>query len=235
MFWILFLCHLIADYPLQTDGMVKAKQHLNGLILHTSIHLATMLIVVVGIIGLDAEIILIYLLALAVLHFAIDVFKNLSRRFDPNIVIPFYFLDQVLHIASVWLIAYWCGHESRITFFFLPWSIYLSGYILVSHVWFVTERVLSYKQPDYQNWITEQMWARMMSRMVLLTGLLLLLDLNLWGIAAIFAAFSLHVFDLNNYRQYRQRALLIDGTVTIGIVLFIKAVLFFGNAFLFLN
>ncbi len=221
MFWLLFLCHLIADYPLQTDGLVKAKKHLNGLILHTSLHLATMLVIVLGIFGLDTKldtkVILVYLLALAILHFGIDAFKNLLNKWRPNWIIQFYFLDQVLHVSSIWLIAYWFGYNEDVVTT-TTWPRYLSGYVLVSHPWFVTERILSYKHSNYQNWVTDQMWSRMMSRMVLLTGLLLLLDLNLWGAVAIFGALSLHIFDLD---VYRKQALLVDASVTIVVALLI--------------
>ena len=48
MFWPLFLAHLLADYPLQSDWMVQAKKTWPGLATHVAVHLATVLIVLNG-------------------------------------------------------------------------------------------------------------------------------------------------------------------------------------------
>ncbi len=53
MFWPLLLSHLVADYPLQTDGMVQAKKTLPGLTVHVAVHLLTMLVFLLGILGAD--------------------------------------------------------------------------------------------------------------------------------------------------------------------------------------
>src|SRR5262245_36208548 len=99
MFWALLLCHLIADYPLQTDAMVQAKKRLPGLTLHVGVHLLTMLVIVLGLAGAAWRAALPAVLAVALLHFGIDFWKNELVRLRPQWVIGGYLQDQVLHMA----------------------------------------------------------------------------------------------------------------------------------------
>ncbi len=97
-----------------------------------------------------------------------------------------------------------------------PWVIYGSGYVLITHAWFVTERVLSYQTKDYQQWVAAQMWPRMMSRTVLFSAFLI--GWNLWGALAVVGSLILSWFDLAG--PYRWRALAIDiGLVALVILL----------------
>jgi hypothetical protein len=171
MFWTLLLCHLIADYPLQTDVMVRAKKRLPGLALHVAVHLVTMLVIVLGIARLEWRTALPAVLAVTVLHFAIDVWKNVLSKLKPQWVIGGYLQDQVLHVASLLLVATWFAPPNL---FAIPvtWVIYASGYVLVTHAWFVTERVLTYRNKVRQQLVTAQLWPRMVSRALLLTLLL---------------------------------------------------------------
>ena len=98
MFWYLLLAHFIGDYPLQTDWMVRFKTHWYGLALHLLIHMATTLVLVLWIGGQDL-VLLRYLIALLVIHLAIDVFKNqISARY-PDHFVSAYFFDQFLPLA----------------------------------------------------------------------------------------------------------------------------------------
>ena len=67
MFWMLLLCHFLADYPLQSDAIVQAKKRLPGLIWHVTIHLVTMLVVILGLLGTDPQVALPAILALRLL------------------------------------------------------------------------------------------------------------------------------------------------------------------------
>ena len=40
LFWYLYLAHLLADYPLQTDGLMRVKDRWWGRGLHVGVHLA---------------------------------------------------------------------------------------------------------------------------------------------------------------------------------------------------
>lgn len=172
MFWTLLLCHLLADYPLQTDAMVQAKKRLPGLTLHVGVHLATMLVIVWAVHGLSWPTTLPAVLAVTVFHFAIDVWKNVLSKRKPHWVIGGYLQDQVLHVLSLLAVVYWLPPGER---FAVPavWVLYLSGYVLVTHAWFVTERVLTYRNKTRQQLVNAQLWPRMISRAVLLTLLLL--------------------------------------------------------------
>ncbi len=141
MFWILFLAHLIADYPLQTDWMVRAKRTWSGLTLHVTIHFVTMLVLVWP----ATRFIWPQLLALAGLHFAIDAFKNYLATHKPGWVVGPYFFDQFLHLVSIWMVATWIMSSPPPVSPLLPvsWAILSIGYLLATYVWYITERVTS--------------------------------------------------------------------------------------------
>lgn len=219
MFWTLLLSHLIADYPLQTDAMVQAKKHLPGLLLHVAVHLVTMLVILLGLVGLEWRTALFAVLAVTGCHFAIDVWKNVLSKRKPQWVIGGYLQDQVLHLMSLWLVATWFAPGSA---FAIPasWVIYASGYVLVTHAWFVTERVLTYRNKARQTLITAQLWPRMVSRALLLT--LLLLGWHQVGPTGLASA---AVFSWPYGRSgERQRWLLIDIAVALAGMLFILVV-----------
>jgi len=173
MFWTLLLCHLIADYPLQTDAMVQAKKRLPGLTFHVGVHLATLLVIVWSVHGLSWRTTLPAVSAVTVLHFAIDIWKNVLSKRRPQWVIGGYLQDQLLHLLSLFVVVYWLTPGDR---FAVPdvWVLYLSGYVLVTHAWFVTERVLTYRNKARQQLVNAQLWPRMASRALMLT-------LLLWG------------------------------------------------------
>ncbi len=168
MFWYLVLAHFIADYPLQTDRLVKAKRHYGGLMLHVGVHLVVML----AIVGLPAWP---YLLGLTFIHFGIDFAKNLVSHYKPTWIIIPYLVDQLLHILSIWLISSWFDPNVTIHGLFAisqSTAIYGIGYLMVSHVWFITERVITYNNFAYQQEVNRQSWSLMVIRVVCLTVLL---------------------------------------------------------------
>ncbi|MBV7332392.1 DUF3307 domain-containing protein [Chloroflexi bacterium TSY] len=217
MFWPLLLSHLLADYPLQTDAMVQAKKTLTGLVMHVAIHLATMLVVIFGVLQVAPHPTFWGVLVITVVHFGIDTWKNYFSNRWPHWVILGYLQDQGLHIASIvgvtlWLA--WLNHELPLADNGL-WLVYACAFTLVTHAWFVTERVLFYKDKDYQQWVSAQLWPRLMSRAVLFS--VVLLGWNLWGLTAVVVALGLHWFDLAC--PYRWRALLIDIGVVVSVML----------------
>ncbi|MBX3009970.1 MAG: DUF3307 domain-containing protein [Caldilineaceae bacterium] len=216
MFWTLLLSHLMADYPLQTDAMVQAKKHLPGLLFHVTVHLVTMLVILLGLVRLEWRTALFAVVAVTGLHFAIDVWKNVLAKRKPQWVIGGYLQDQLLHLASLWLVATWFAPGAA---FALPasWVIYASGYILVTHAWFVTERVLTYRNKARQTLVSLQLWPRMVSRALLLT--LLLLGWHQWGPAGLASA-ALFSWPYGRSVE-RQRLLLIDLAVAVAVLLFI--------------
>jgi hypothetical protein len=220
MFWPLFLAHLVADYPLQSDGMVQAKKTWPGLTLHVAVHLVTLLIILKGFLGLEWRATLPTILAVTVLHFAIDTWKNIFARCWPQWVIGGYLQDQALHIASLLLVAYVQAATSGGSPFAIatPWLIYLSGFILVTYAWFVTERVLAYRDKVYQQWVNAQLWPRMALRAVLFS--VVLVGWNLAGALVVLGALAWSAWRLA--RGYRWRALLIDSGVVATVVLLLQ-------------
>lgn len=169
MFWTLGLAHLIGDYPLQTDSLVRAKRYWWGLTLHVAIHLAVMLLLS----GRDSLIVWPQLLALAAAHFAIDALKNYEARRWPHLVVTSYTTDQILHFISIFLVAIWTEAEHGVNRD-QPWLIYAAAYLSVTHVWFITERVVAYRQPGYQAEVENHRWSRIFARGLALSVYLLL-------------------------------------------------------------
>jgi hypothetical protein len=92
-FAALFLAHVIADYLLQTTWMVVHKRRPAALGLHVATVLAAMPLVMLTLSP--------WFLVLAGLHLCIDIVKTFVLR--PGLAS--YVADQVLHIASIALVA----------------------------------------------------------------------------------------------------------------------------------
>jgi hypothetical protein len=217
MFWPLLLAHLVADYPLQTDGMVQAKKTVAGLALHVAIHGLTLFVLLNGLLGLAWRATLSWVVMLVAFHFAIDSWKNVLAQRAPQWVIAGYGQDQLLHLLSILVTAYWQAQISQGSLFALapPWILYACGFVVVTHGWFVTERVLSYRMRPYQDWVNATFWPRMISRALLFS--VLLLGWNVSGLAALLLGLTFHRYDLAC--RYPLRALLIDAGVVCGAAL----------------
>lgn len=215
MFWLLLLSHLLADYPMQTDWMVQAKRTWPGLTLHVTVHFVVMLLVTLPTTGT----IWLQLLALAGLHFAIDSFKNFLTRQWPNWIVGPYFFDQFLHILSILLVAAWIQTTYPVVSPALPgdWAIYAIGYLLVTHVWFVTERVLVHDNGLYRESVQATVWPRMILRAGLLTVAIPLVNrTNLAAAGIVFPTLS---------TPAGRRAWLIDLAVVASVLLFLRLAL----------
>lgn len=209
MFWTILLCHFIADYPLQTDGMVVAKKTLPGLFMHVGIHLVVMIAVLCGVLNLPATTGIILALTVSLFHFAIDFWKNVLFRLKPEWVIFSYVQDQILHLLSILLVTLIWQQFSETSMFAIANTtfLYAIGLLLISHVWFVTERIFSYQHPEYQRWVIAKTWPRMVLRATLYSSLCF--GFNLAGLSVFAGAFLVSWFDLES--EQRLRRLLIDG------------------------
>ena len=97
----LILAHFLADYPLQTDGMVAYKsKHFAGIVLHSLVHVVTSVLL-----GMPFVMQGNFWLAIAtmfVTHNALDQGKVwVHRRFKNANRFLFYVLDQVGHMAVI--------------------------------------------------------------------------------------------------------------------------------------
>ncbi|MCK5353939.1 MAG: DUF3307 domain-containing protein [Methyloprofundus sp.] len=201
MFWILLLCHFIGDYPLQTDGMVRAKKQFSGLLMHVFIHFVTMLTLLTALMSLQTGISLILALSVSAFHFAIDHWKNVLSRLRPTWIIFSYVQDQILHLLSIILVSFVYSQYSGDTIFHSEnlAILYTTGIILTTHFWFVTERVLSCKCPEHLQWINASMWHRMMSRGMLYS--ILFIDNMLVCLALVAGAMIVGWNDLDSQKR----------------------------------
>ncbi len=165
------LAHVIADYPLQTDWIVRSKHRVPVLLIHVGMHLGVMSIITCPIVVRIWP----FLLAVTVLHFSIDYAKIHVSRFFSKRVVGLYLMDQCLHGATIAVVAYWIEEHiyvEEVLLFNEKLALYGIGYLLVSHVWFVTERVCAYNNKPYQAAINRHAISRMTVRVGLLTMLL---------------------------------------------------------------
>jgi hypothetical protein len=169
VFWTLFLAHLLGDYPLQTDEMARAKRYWPGLLRHVTVHLLVLLLMA----GMASATIWPYLLALAAAHFAIDALKNFNMRRWPGRVFSMYLLDQGLHMLSLLLAARWIVAATGVARD-RPWMVYAAAYLLATHVWFITERVMAGQRRADPAVVEAGRWWRVGVRALALTVYLLL-------------------------------------------------------------
>lgn len=111
IFLALWLAHLLADFPLQTNRIFRLKIASNaGLALHVSIHLLMTALLV----RQPASYLSLFLV-LGTVHFLID-WTKLRLPGDPQW--PGFLLDQLAHLVSLVLLARWW---SGVTAVFSPW------------------------------------------------------------------------------------------------------------------
>lgn len=193
MFWTILLCHFIADYPLQTDNLVVAKKTLPGLIVHVSIHLLVSISILCGSLSLPTRYGVILALAVSLLHFVIDFWKNILSSLKPNWIIFGYVQDQILHILSIALVSFVWQQFTGINMLAIKNIIFLYaiGLLIITHVWFVTERILI---PNNQHLIVATVFPRIVFRTTLYSALIF--GFNLIGFVVLVSAFLVICFDL---------------------------------------
>jgi hypothetical protein len=179
MFWTLALAHVLADYPLQTDALVRAKRNWLGVAAHVTIHLATMILLS----GRDSLFVWPALIVLALAHFFIDILKSTVSVRWPKLVVGPYLLDQLFHFTSIFLVALWIERKWAIERDQL-WMIYATAYLGATHVWFITERVVAHGDPRYLETTQAYQWSRLVIRGLALTIYLLVGGLLLPGEAS---------------------------------------------------
>jgi hypothetical protein len=187
MFWILLLAHFIADYPLQLPWILRAKRTLGGLSAHIAMHIVVMGILVSPTLAQVWP----QVVAVAVAHFALDAGKNAVMRWRPRWVVRSYLTDQALHMLVLWLACTSIAQRSPAAVPFLPphLAVVLSGYLLATYVWFISERILAHQHDAYVQEINRFATVRMAARGLLLTIFLALAALA-FGPARVFAGNS---------------------------------------------
>lgn len=100
MFWFLrlFLAHLIADFPLQTNRVFKYKVYNKyGILIHASIYL--IITILLSIPYLTSPICVSYIIFLFLLHTIIDLSK--IKKFSKNNGIKEFLKDQIQHFITL--------------------------------------------------------------------------------------------------------------------------------------
>lgn len=217
MFWHLFLAHLLGDYLFQPNWLVASKRRIGGLILHAAIHFAMMALLV----GIFFEGAWFKLLLLAFIHLGTDWAKiYLNEVSEKNTALP-YVIDQIIHIVILGFVALWIEGDLAVAFTPVKglWPIYASGYIVVTYVWYITERKLYGTDKTYLIETKRERWSRMITRAILLTVWLFVS--NELRFASLLLPFHLPYLS----GTYRKRALLTDVIVTLvtaTIILFVQ-------------
>jgi hypothetical protein len=171
MFWHILLAHFMADYPLQSTWMVRNKIHFWVLVEHVSIHFVVMLVVLLPAAGVWWP----YLLAIAAIHFMIDAGKNWLYIHRPQWVRGPYLIDQALHILTIALVSQWAASRVEPQQPYLPTqaAVIAIGFLLVSSVYMISERILLRGIPAARARNASGVWGRMFFRAGLLAALLL--------------------------------------------------------------
>lgn len=219
MFWVLFLAHLIADYPLQPDRLVAAKKHFPGLAIHVSIQWIVMTLLTWP----WRSILWPYILAIAIFHFVIDYFKVILGKKKPEWVIAPYLWDQPLHWLSLIIVCYWMSQTTDLHIWNINSSliIYSIGILMVTHIWFVTERVMTYRDQGLQLRVVKSMWLRMASRLILFTLLVMAQPLSF----ALLLVFLPAIYFLYGYLKYSNKWVFIDVGVALFSTIFVFVIL----------
>jgi hypothetical protein len=215
LFPYLLLAHFLADYPLQTDWIVRNKQRFKVLTLHIAIHWVTMFVIV----GAARVQLWPYLTALAGMHFVIDIWKNWMNRRWPRWVVWPYVVDQIFHFITIGFTAEWIRRAlPQVAQPFSPeLAIYATGFLVVTYVWFVSERILAHSTPEYREEVICHLWLRMAARAGLLAVFLLTWRASLNGPAA---ALVLPLPYSNG--KYRWRALFTDIGVAFAVMILME-------------
>ncbi|HEY4666744.1 MAG TPA: DUF3307 domain-containing protein [Anaerolineales bacterium] len=216
MFWQLLLAHFLADFPLQPMWLVRSKRFFWGLAVHGTVHFLTLLLVV----GSARRVIWPQLLGLALIHFAIDGLKYSLGTRRPSWVTAPYFIDQGVHFLSVLLVARWIeslGPELPLAI--TPaLAIIASAYVVVTHVWFVTEKTLAHAETGYRSEVENSLWPRMLARAAFLSGLLVLLVGRAVPLLALGTTVRLPYYKDTHWR----RALITDLLVAVLTAVFVR-------------
>lgn len=108
-FWTLLLAHVIGDFPLQTDSIYRLKtKYWWGVLPHVLI--CTIMNILVLIPFLNTQNAWWGVAFLAVIHVVLDRTKiSVSEKIARDNFFQF-FLDQLLHVLSIWLAALWLSN-----------------------------------------------------------------------------------------------------------------------------
>lgn len=212
MFWKLLLAHLIGDFLLQTDWMVQNRDKFWVLSLHSSTHMVLMFLLI----GDSRSGVWPLIVLLSVIHLGQDALKILLVRINPERSGAAFIFDQVLHLFIIW--AFIKGFQMEVGSILMDphpaWVMVAISYLLVTYVWFITERTVYSAHGDYVQFVNHTKYSRMFIRAGLVSTFLLIRTWVSPGLAILLP---------NPYTssEHRQRAMLTDSAVSIVVMVFL--------------
>lgn len=220
MFWAILLAHFLADFPLQPNWMVRAKQKPWVLGLHIATHLVVMALISATIFSQIWP----YLLLVAFIHLGIDIVKNEVWRRRPDLLVGPYIIDQIFHYLSIALVAFLIQlNLGDLTIpIARPVLVLATGYLVVTYVWFISERIFAYANRAYRQTVVDQLWPRMAGRAIWLSIFLWIFS-TVIGPLTILTTFQLPLLAMAGVMpslpyisgKYASRALVIDISVAL--------------------
>jgi len=212
MVWNLLLAHFLGDFVLQTDWMVRRRSNPWVLTLHASIHFLLMFMLV----DQPRLVIWPYLLLIALIHLGQDGLKNYLTNKRPDWIVIAFIIDQALHFAAIWAVVWRFQMDSGLfSVQEKPVLVIVAiTYLIVTYVWFISERVFNLSNTDYLQIINTTKFPRMLTRVGLISLFLLVRTQTINGLAIVFS---------NPYpsSKFRQRALLTDISVSLLAMIFL--------------
>ena len=212
MFFTLVLAHFLGDYLFQPNWMAARKNKFWVLILHVSIHLLLMVLLV----GSVRFQVWPQLLMLMFVHLFLDWLKiSLTNNWRSQRV-PLYFIDQIIHLFTIWgtvIVARIMNPELELNQT-QPWVIIAIAYLVVTYVWFISERVIYQSDKEYLINIDETKFPRMLARAGMVSMFFLIR-----GTTRLLLAFFLN----SPYPTsiYRKRAFFSDLAISLSAIIFL--------------
>ncbi len=206
MIWTFLLAHFAGDYSLQSGKLAEAKQQWQGLLLHIGIHLLVMFGLTWGIWREVTR----FILLIAGIHLLIDTIKSLVAKLRPDWVVIPYFFDQVFHLLTIFVVV---GQmDPGLTpLLYGPWIKFALAVVLVTQVWFITERILFYRDQQYVKEVNRLVFKRAFVRTILMMTSYSFLSIVKSGpLQAIAGGLNLY-----SSKKYRKREILLDITVAV--------------------
>ncbi|NQS91315.1 MAG: DUF3307 domain-containing protein [Chloroflexi bacterium] len=212
MFWKLLLAHLMGDFLLQTDWMVQNRDKFWVLFLHSSTHLVLMFLMV----GDSRSEVWPLIVLLSVIHLGQDALKILLVRKNPERSGAAFIFDQILHLFIIWTFIKGFQMESGAILKNqqLTWVIVAIAYLLITYVWFISERTIYSAQREYVQYVNYTKYSRMFTRIGLVSIYLLI---RTW----VFPGLLMVLPNPYTSSKYHQRALLTDSAVSIVVMVFL--------------
>jgi len=212
MFWNLLLAHLTGDFLFQTEWMVKNRNKFWVLTLHVSIHLGLMLLLI----GESRSEYWPLITLLALIHMGQDSLKISLVQKMPGRSFAAFVLDQIFHVViiGIFIWVFRMGGGTLLMSQKTVWVMIAIAFLFVTYVWFISERVFYSSKPDYVLNVNDTKFSRMISRAGLVSAFLLI---RAWT----FPSLAMILTNPYTSSKYRQRALLIDVSVSIIAMIFL--------------